>query len=72
MATKSSSKNKKTSSKTSGRTASAATKKSAVACDCTVRECLEQHPVLRFHAVILGVLSIIVCLLVAILLLALA
>ena len=77
MATKSSSKNKKASAKTANRSASRtanapAKKNTANCCDCTVKECLEQHPVLRFHAVILGVLSIIICLLVAILLLSLS
>ena len=71
MATKSSSR-KTSAKKTASRAKTASSRTPAKTANaCTVKECLEQHPILRFHATILGVLSLIVCLLVAIILISL-
>ncbi|MDO4527922.1 MAG: hypothetical protein Q4C03_03955 [bacterium] len=69
MATKTTT--RKTTKKSPARSTRAVTKSSAKNNACTVKECLEQHPVLRFHATILTALSIVICLLVAVLLISL-
>lgn len=68
MATKSTAR-KSTTKKTASR--SSGSRSVSAKSSCTVKECLEDHPVLRFHATILTALSLIVCLLVAVLIISL-